>query len=93
MCGMTFLRFPIYILRRDCKKKFFRALSYMQVSKCHWRHGISSEFQSHFGSVVKVPFVSCFPGVLARGKFSNQQKRGIISFIPRKGKDGRVFRN
>lgn len=69
------------------------ALKKMNLGKCPGSDGLTVEFFLKFWDLIKGPLMESLHSGLAKGELSTEQKRGIISLIPKKDSDRRKVGN
>lgn len=63
----------------------------MSLNKCPGSDGLSVELYRKFWGELSRPLFECLQAVFNRGFLSNEQKRGIITLLPKKKKDPRYM--
>lgn len=82
-----------YINRPFTEDKFHSALKKLNHNKAPGSDGITPEFYCTFWEALKNPFMDSFNYSLLQGKFSEEQRVGIITLIPKKGLDRQIVSN
>lgn len=74
-------------------EELYDAIKDMKLNKCPGTDGLSVEFYRKFWKELSIPMFDCLNEVFRRGFLSEEQKRGIITLIPKKSKDRRYMSN
>ena len=69
------------------------ALKNLANNKTPGSDGFPAEFYKFFWSDIKIIVMDSFNHSYKMGKLSNDQRRGILSIIPKKDKDLRLLKN
>lgn len=70
-----------------------RALKSMANNKCPGSDGFPVEFYKRFWPSLGEWMLACFNTAFANGQLSPEQRRGLISLLPKKGKDKNYIKN
>ena len=73
----------------ECKK----AIDSMPNNKSPGTDGLTAEFYKYFWEDIKKLVMESFNCAFSKGVLSIEQRRGIISLIPKKDKDSRFLKN
>lgn len=82
-----------FINRPFTEDEFQAALKELNNNKAPGSDGLTPEFYHTFWETLKNPFMASFRYLLEQGKFSEEQRVGIITLIPKKGLDRQVISN
>ena len=74
-------------------EEYLTALKEFKNNKTPGTDGFSAEFYKFFCSDLVTKMTASFNYALQKGSLSISQKRGIISFIPKKNKDKTLLEN
>lgn len=69
------------------------ALKDMKAHKCPGSDSLSAEVYETFWNDISEAFLDAINVIFQRGFLSDEQKRGIITLIPKKDKDRRYMEN
>lgn len=83
----------VFINRPFSEDEFFSALKQLNHNKAPGSDGITPEFYHAFWDVLRHPFMESFNYSLLQGKFSEEQRVGVITLIPKKDQDRQVISN
>lgn len=72
-------------------EELYGALKDMKLNKCPGSDGLSVELYRKFWKELSMPLLECLNEVFRRGFLSEEQKRGVITLIPKKNKDCRYM--
>lgn len=75
------------------EREFHRALLSMNRGKSPGSDGLTVDFYVKFWDLLKAPLLDSLNFGLASEELSTDQKRGLITLIPKKGLDRRLIRN
>lgn len=73
--------------------KLFEALCDMKLGKCPGSDGLSAEFYKHFWFELSPYYKASIEHSFAMNELSEEQKRGVITLIPKKDNDRRYLKN
>lgn len=74
-------------------EELWAALKDMKLNKCPGTDGLSVELYKKFWRELSMPLFECLHEVFSRGFLSDEQKRGVITLLPKKNKDRRHMSN
>lgn len=75
------------------EQELYKALKKMNLGKCPGSDGIPVEFYLRFWDLIKMPLMNSLHQGIMQGELSTEQKRGIITLIPKKDEDRRKVEN
>lgn len=75
------------------EKEFYHALLKLNKGKTPGSDGLSVDYYVRFWDFLKHPLLDSLEHALEAGELSTEQKRGIITLIPKKGLDRRKVQN
>jgi len=75
------------------EQELAEALSCLPVNKTPGLDGLTVEFYKYFWNYVKTPLLNCLQTSFDKEQLSLDQRRGVVTLIPKPGKDLRYLKN